>query len=141
MGLDEVKKAMAGLLENLKTKLQATGKKLPLHSIWTVVQESIASVVLLIENKVGSSLSGPEKKAAALEYVANVIDTVALLIDIPGVPEWIESKLDYYIKQFLLAIASGSIDAIVSTFKETGVFPPKVVPPVEPQPEPDKEVK
>ncbi len=57
--------------------------------------------------------------------VEQIVDIVCTLITIPGVPVWIEMYLDKYIKVFLMAVADGSIDALVKTFHDTGVFPPK----------------
>lgn len=113
------------IIAAVKAKLATIGTKIPLSAGWRIIQESVGSVVLLIEQQIGDGLSGPDKKAAALAVVGNIIDLVTVAVDIPYVPEVAESVIDSVLKKILLAIASGSIDAIVSTFKSTGIFPTK----------------
>jgi hypothetical protein len=124
--LENLKAKFDVLLAAVSTELATLGdsSKVALGAAWKIVQESVAQAVLVIEAEIGDSLSGPEKKQAAMDYVGQVIDMVTKFIDIPYVPEWVEGILDKYLKMLLLQIASGSIDAIVSTFHSTGVFPP-----------------
>ena len=120
--LDEVQAGAQVIIDDIKLKL--TNSKFPLASVWKLLQESIAKVVLLIEQK-AQVLAGPDKKAAAMLIVSNIIDVAAVAIDIPFVPDIVEAQLESIVKSLLLTIASGSIDALVSTFKDTGIFPPK----------------
>jgi hypothetical protein len=125
MSLADIKTSAEDLIDKLKLKLLTLKTKLSLSGAWQIIQESLANVVLLIEQKAGEVLSGPDKKAAAMLIISNVIDVVVVAVDIPFVPELVEKQFDVFIKKFLLAIASGSIDALVSTFHSTNVFPPK----------------
>lgn len=125
--LENLKPKIDEIIAEVQTELASLGDsaKVGLSAAWKIIQESIGKVVIAIQEQIGDSLSGPEKKQAALDYIGQVIDVVAKYIDLPYVPEWVEAILDKYLKMLLLQIASGSIDAIVSTFHTTGVFPPK----------------
>lgn len=125
MSLEDIKTGAQALIDNLKVKLAELKGRLSLSSAWKIIQESLAKIVLLIEQKAGEILSGPDKKAAAMLIISNVIDVVVVAVDVPFVPELVEKQFDVFIKKFLMAIASGSIDALVSTFHSTNVFPPK----------------
>ena len=117
-----VEKEALSLCQKLQENLQATKNRLRIKDAWRMVQDSIAKVVIIIEKNIGSDMPGAEKKAIAMNVIEKVVDIVCALIDIPGIPRWIQSALYKYLKKFLLEVADGSIDAIVKTFRETGVF-------------------
>lgn len=125
MAAEDVVKNTDTLCEKLREQFVSVGRKIKLWEAWRIIQDSIARTVLLIEKEIGKSLSGPEKKAQAMASVEKVIKIVCNIIDLPIVPEWIEGYIDIYLHRFLMEVASGSIDAIVKTFHDTGVFPPK----------------
>jgi hypothetical protein len=125
MGLEELKDNLKTLLSDLAVSIKERHEKCSLSAGWRLVQECVAKVVLIIESTVGSALSGPEKKEQAMEAIGKIVDTVMVIIDVPFVPEWFEQRVDKYIRIILMDIASGSIDALVTTFHDTGVFPPK----------------
>lgn len=118
--MSKLSEAAKNIIAGVKARLG--DHKVSLSAAWTIIQGTIAEVVLLIEREVGTSLSGPDKKAAAMAVISNVIDVVVVAVDIPFIPEIIEQQLDVVIKKILLIIASGSIDAIVTTFRVTGVI-------------------
>jgi len=113
------------LLEKIQASLKSLGKRVPLSSAWCVVQEAVASTVLSIERNIGNRYAGAEKKALAMARIERIVDVIVAFIYIPYVPLWINSLIAKYIKMFLMQVADGSIDAIVSTFHEVGVFEPK----------------
>lgn len=125
MSEENLEKEADGLFDSFKEKLGTLGHVLKLPEAWRIIQDATAQTVIIIERNVGRALSGPEKKAKALARIEKVIDVVCALIDVPFIPDWAESYADRYIKLFLLEVADGSIDALVKTFHDTGVFPPK----------------
>jgi len=125
MGADEVTKETDTFCDRLREQFISVGRKVKLWEAWRIIQGAIANTVLLIEREIGKSLSGPEKKAQAMASVEKVVKLVCNIIDLPVVPEWVEAYIDTYLQRFLMEVASGSIDAIVKTFHDTGVFPPK----------------
>lgn len=96
-------------------------KSVALSEAWKTLQLVTASTVQIIES-IGENLSGLEKKAIAIEYINNFYDKVFLVIDIPLVPNLLEPIIHRYIKQILMIMVSSSIDAMVTIFKQTGVF-------------------
>ena len=110
--------------ENLHRELKESLQKLKsvaLSEAWKTLQLVTASVVQIIEST-GENLAGTEKKAIAIEYINSFYDKVFLVIDIPFVPALVEPIIHRYIKKILMIMVSASIDAIVTIFKETGVF-------------------
>lgn len=96
-------------------------KKVSLDEAWKIIQLAIASIVQIIE-KIAIDLSGPDKKAIALDFINSFYDKVFVIIDVPFVPSFIEPIIHRYIKLMLLSMASASIDATVTIFRNTGIF-------------------
>ena len=106
--------------QDLKLKLQSL-KSIALSEAWKALQLITASVVQIIET-VANDLSGAEKKQIAIEYINSFYDKVFLVVDIPLVPSLIEPIIHKYIKTILMILVSSSIDAMVTIFRQTGVF-------------------
>jgi ABC-type lipopolysaccharide export system ATPase subunit len=106
--------------QELKQSLQKV-KSVALSEVWKILQLVTANVIQIIET-VANNLSGSEKKAIAIEYINSFYDKVFLVIDIPLVPSLIEPIIHRYIKQILMILVSSSIDAMVTIFRQTGVF-------------------
>lgn len=85
------------------------------------MQLAIASVVQIIE-KIGTDLSSPDKKTLAMELLSSFYDRVFLVIDIPVVPNLLEPTIHKYVKAFLMILVGATIDAMVTTFRNTGIF-------------------
>jgi len=106
----------------LKTKESlAAVQRIALAEAWKVLQLATASIIQVIE-AMGNDLTSPEKKALAMSLLGDFYDKVFLVIDIPVVPNLIEPVLHKYIKAFLMILLSSTIDALVTTFRQTGVF-------------------
>lgn len=103
-----------------KVRLQNL-KKIALSEAWITLQLIVASIVQIIET-IATDLSGPEKKAVAIEYINNFYDSVFTIIDIPLIPNLIEPIIHKYIKSILMILVSSSVDATVTIFRQTGVF-------------------
>jgi len=85
------------------------------------LQLAIASVIQVIE-AIGTDLSSPEKKALAMDLLSKFYDSVFVVVDVPFVPNLLEPIIHRYVKSFLMVLVSSSIDALVTTFRNTGVF-------------------
>lgn len=96
-------------------------KKIALSEAWKILQLATAGVVQIIEKTAGD-LEGKEKKDIAIIYLNSFYDKVFFVVDIPFIPTIIESVVHKYVKSILMIMASASIDAIVTIFKQTGVF-------------------
>jgi hypothetical protein len=122
-GVDLIKTELANLINVTKTSL-ADIKTFALAEVWKILQLFTVAAIRLIEN-FGNELSGPKKKALALEAIGNFYDTIFLYIDVPWIPAPIESILRGYIKSVLMMLVGSAIDAMVTTFRQVGVFKPK----------------
>lgn len=96
-------------------------KKIAIGEAWKLLQLATASIVQIIEHTT-NGLAGSDKKTLALDCLNNFYDRVFVIIDIPFVPQLIESIIHRYVKGILMIMVSASIDATVTIFRNTGVF-------------------
>lgn len=96
-------------------------KKIALSEAWKILQLATAGVIQIIEKTAGD-LGGKEKKDIAVTYLNSFYDKVFVVVDIPFVPNIIQSVVHKYVKSLLMIMTSASIDAIVTIFKQTGIF-------------------
>ena len=101
-------------------------KKIALSEAWKILQLVTASVIQIIEHT-AVELSGKDKKAIAIEYINRFYDTTFSIIDVPVVPSLVEPIIHRYIKIVLMIMVSSSIDAMVTIFRQTGIFLKKEV--------------
>lgn len=96
------------------------------------MQLAVARTIQAIENA-ANGLTGKDKKAAAMELLSKFYDSVFIVVDIPFVPAIVEPIIHRYVKSFLMILVSSTIDAMVTTFRQTGIFvDPRVTPSVDP---------
>lgn len=88
---------------------------------WKILQLAVASTIQIIENT-ASDLAGKDKKVMAMELLSKFYDSVFIVVDIPFVPNLVEPIIHKYVKAFLMILVSSTIDAMVTTFRNTGVF-------------------
>lgn len=117
---DLIKEETEKLILKTKESLKEV-QRIALAEAWKVLQLATASIIQVIE-AIGNDLTSPEKKALAMTLLGDFYDKVFVAIDIPVVPNFIEPVLHKYIKAFLMILLSSTIDALVATFRETGVF-------------------
>jgi hypothetical protein len=96
-------------------------KKVTISEAWKILQLTTAGMVQILE-AIATDLSGPEKKAIALEFINNFYDKVFLVVSIPLVPNFVEPIIHSYVKRILMMLVDASIDSIVKIFRDTGVF-------------------
>jgi len=111
-------------IEKLVVKTQeslGTVKNVALAEAWKILQLVIAATVQIIET-IGTDLSSPDKKTLAMDLISGFYDKVFLVVDIPVVPNILEPIIHKYVKAFIMILVSSTIDAMVTTFRNTGVF-------------------
>lgn len=96
-------------------------KKIAVDEAWKLLQIITATMIQIIED-IGKDLSGQEKKKIALDLIGRFYDTTFIMVDVPYVPDFIESYVRQYIKQFLMMLVGSTIDSMVTIFRQTGVF-------------------
>lgn len=117
---DLIKAETEKLILKTKESLKEV-QRIALAEAWKLLQLATASIIQVIE-AIGNDLTSPEKKALAMTLLGDFYDKVFIAIDIPVVPNFIEPILHKYIKAFLMILLSSTIDALVTTFRQTGVF-------------------
>lgn len=85
-----------------------------------------ASIIQIIE-KLGTDLKSHDKKQLAMNLISSFYDQIFVVVDIPVVPNVLEPIIHKYVKAFLMILVSATIDALVTTFRQTGVFLQKQV--------------
>ena len=113
-------KEFDALIENVKTSLEDV-KRFAIGEAWKILQVATASLIQTIE-KLGADLKSPEKKTLAMELLSGFYDKIFSAVDIPVVPNILEPIIHKYVKAFLMVLVSATIDALVTTFRETGIF-------------------
>lgn len=108
------------LVNQAKTSLNEV-KVVALAQAWKILQLAVASTVQIIENT-ATDLAGKDKKTIAMELLNKFYDSVFIVVDIPFVPNLVEPIIHRYVKAFLMVLVSSTIDAMVTTFRNTGVF-------------------
>lgn len=96
-------------------------KVVAISQAWKILQLAVASTIQVIENT-ATELAGKDKKVIAMELLSKFYDSVFVVIDIPFVPNLVEPIIHKYVKSFLMILVSSTIDAMVTTFRHTGVF-------------------
>lgn len=96
-------------------------KDVTIDQAWKILQLATVSVIQDIENN-SATLSGQDKKAMAMDWLSKFYDSVFVVINIPFVPAFVQPIIKKYIKMFLMVLVSSTIDAMVTTFRNTGVF-------------------
>lgn len=122
--LEDVKNQVQIIVDHLTQQSQNSlqnVKRVAITEAWKILQLTTASTIQVIE-KVGADLSGPDKKTIAMNIISNFYDKVFLVVDVPLVPNILEPIIHKNVKAFLMMLVGVTIDALVTTFRETGVF-------------------
>lgn len=117
---DLIKSETEKLIANVRASLNEV-KTVALAEAWKILQLAVASVIQIIE-AFGNDLSGPDKKALAMDILSKFYDSVFIVVDIPIIPNVFEPLIHRYVKAILMILVSSTIDALVTTFRNTGVF-------------------
>jgi hypothetical protein len=117
---DLIKAEVDHLILSVKNSL-AEVKRLAINEAWKILQLATASIIQIIE-KLGHDISSQDKKVLAMDLLNKFYDSVFVVVDIPVVPNFLEPIIHKYVKAFLMILVSATIDALVTTFRNTGVF-------------------
>lgn len=122
---DQLKNGLDKLVEESKSSMKDV-QRVAAAQAWKILQLAVAISIQIIEN-IATNLSGPEKKAIALTALSEFYDKVFSIVDVPMIPNVIEPMVHKYVKAFLMTLVAASIDAMVTTFREIGVFKTKTL--------------
>lgn len=115
-----IKQEVINLIQKTKESVGEI-KTLAIGEAWKILQLLTAAVIQIIE-KIGTDLSGIEKKKIAMDSISQFYDAIFNVIDLPFLPGAIESLLHEYVKKILMMLVDSAIDAMVATFRDVGVF-------------------
>lgn len=124
MNLKELLKPKLESLVQESQKALNEVKRVAIAQAWKILQLAVVELIQTIE-RIEPNLAGKDKKAAAMELLSTFYDTVFVVVDIPFVPNVVEPIIHRYVKSFLMILVSSTIDAMVTTFRQVGIFPPK----------------
>lgn len=108
------------LIDNTQKSIQHL-KVIAISEAWKLLQLAVATIIQIIES-IGEDMEGAEKKKLAMKLINDFYDRVFLVVDIPYLPNMLESYLHNYVKKFLMILVSSTIDSMVTIFRNTGVF-------------------
>lgn len=123
--IDMVQLALNRLTDETKESLKEV-KRVAVSQAWKVLQLAVAIIIQAIE-QTGSTLKGSDKKIIAMDSISNFYDKVFFAVDVPFVPSLLEPVMHKYIKSFLMILVGATIDAMVATFRDIGIFQIKPV--------------
>jgi hypothetical protein len=96
-------------------------KSVAMPQAWNVLQLATAEVIQNIEDN-NPSLKGVDKKTLAMTMISKFYDQVFTIINFPFVPQLLQPIIQRYVKQILMLLVGATIDALVTTFRNSGVF-------------------
>ena len=111
---------MAIVSDQIKNSLSSI-KRLAVGEAWKILQIITARTIQTIE-RIGVDLESPDKKALAMEIISAFYSKVFVSVDIPFIPNAIEPMIHKYVKAFLMILVNSTIDALVATFRDAGIF-------------------
>jgi hypothetical protein len=117
---DLIKTEVEKLIVKTKESLNEV-KRFAIAEAWKILQLAAASIIQIIEF-LGKDLESKDKKILAMNLLNRFYDTIFIAIDIPVVPNIIEPVIHKHVKSFLMILISSTIDALVITFRNTGIF-------------------
>ena len=135
MSVKELVQVKVDLLVNqVKLSLKDL-KTVAISEAWKILQLAVVEIIQQIEQS-GSELKGKDKKALAMELLSKFYDSVFMIIDIPFVPNLIEPIIHRHVKSLLMILLGSTIDAMVTAFRQMGIFDDRVLiyPPVDSSP-------
>ncbi len=121
MSVKELVQVKVDLLVNqVKLSLKDL-KTVAISEAWKILQLAVVEIIQEIEES-GSELKGKDKKALAMELLSRFYDSVFMIIDIPFVPNLIEPIIHRHVKSLLMILLGSTIDAMVTAFRQIGIF-------------------
>ena len=117
---EAINQELAKLISQAKLSLNEV-KAVALAQAWKLLQLAVAGIIQNIEIT-NPSLAGKDKKTIAMDCLSKFYDDVFIIVDVPLIPNLLEPIIHRYIKTFLMILVGSTIDAMVTTFRQVGVF-------------------
>lgn len=108
------------LIVNAKSSI-GDAKNVALAQAWKLLQLMVAEIIQAIEINY-PSVAGSDKKSIAMNCLSVFYDSVFVVVNVPFVPAFLQPIIYRYIKSLLMILVSATIDAMVTTFRNTGIF-------------------
>lgn len=121
--IEQIHQELNQITNQVKENLQHV-KRVAISEAWKILQLVVAATIQIIEN-IGTDLSSKEKKELAMALLSKFYDNVFLVIDLPFIPQVLESFLHKHVKNLLMILVGATIDSMVKVFREIGVFRPR----------------
>ena len=118
-----LKNQLEQLIKNNQEKLNNI-KSIALDTAWKVLQLATAETIQAIEVN-NPALAGKDKKELAMTFLSTFYDSVFLVVNIPFVPTFLQPIISKSVKSLLMILVSATIDALVITFRNSGIFTKK----------------
>lgn len=118
--MPDLYKALAEAVAQLvaEAKKRAADGVVSFEDMWALVLMAIQVLVRLAETY--SGYDGAAKKAAVMGALTSFYDQVIVPLPLPGVPRFLESFVDSFLKSTMLKLAGAAIDAAVDLLNRTG---------------------
>jgi hypothetical protein len=110
-----------GTLVAKAKEILKNAKAVAMPQAWKVLQLATAEVIQTVEEN-NPSLKGVDKKTLAMGMISKFYDQVFTIINFPFVPQVLQPIIQKYVKQILMLLVSATIDALVTTFRNSGIF-------------------
>lgn len=117
---EAVNQELEKLINQAKLSLNEV-KVVALAQAWKLLQLAVVETIQKIET-INPSLAGKDKKTIAMDCLSTFYDRVFIVVDVPLIPNILEPIIHRYIKTFLMILVGSTIDAMVTTFRQVGVF-------------------
>lgn len=118
--IEQLKPELENLIVESKASLGEV-KKVAVSQAWKILQLTVVSIIQKIEI-LAKTEPGKTKKEAAMNLLNSFYDRVFIVVDVPFVPSIFEAIIHKYVKIFLMTLVGSTIDAMVTTFREMGIF-------------------
>lgn len=118
--IELLKPELESLVNESKAALNEV-QRVAVSQAWKLLQLAVVQIIQAIE-RTQPTLAGKDKKTVAMELLSAFYDSVFVVVDIPFVPNVLEPIIHRHVKNFLMILVSSTIDAMVTTFRQVGVF-------------------
>jgi hypothetical protein len=120
---EAINQKLENLISQAKLSLNEV-KVVAVAQAWKLLQLAVVETIQKIET-INPSLAGKDKKTIAMDCLSTFYDRVFIVVDVPLIPNILEPIIHRYIKTFLMILVGSTIDAMVTTFRQVGVFDSK----------------
>jgi hypothetical protein len=117
---EAINQKLENLISQAKLSLNEV-KVVAVAQAWKLLQLAVVETIQKIET-INPSLAGKDKKTIAMDCLSTFYDRVFIVVDVPLIPNILEPIIHRYIKTFLMILVGSTIDAMVTTFRQVGVF-------------------